>query len=226
MLQQDYILRMIEKFAQLVAKIVGLTKGEDFDSAKEVIAKSTDELVGMTPEEVCQQSELKLVGKMLGGKQTLEGRARCFVLVALLNEAGNLRSRLGDEDRSRQFKLKALNILLAVRNFAEEDVVPDFVPKVDDLVAQLKEDGIPPRTLASLMQHYEFIGVFSRAEDCLYELIEIVPDKRPALHLGAAFYHRLLAKSDIELEDGKLPRVELESGLADLERKYASVPSA
>lgn len=225
MLQQDYILRMIEKFAQLVAKIVGLTNGEDFDSAKEVIAKSTEELVGMTPEEVCQQSELKLVGKLLGGKQTLEGRARCFVLVALLNEAGTVQSRLGEDDRSREFKLKALNILLAVRNFAEEDVVPDFVPKIDDLVSQLKEDGIPPRTLASLMQHYEFVGAFSRAEDCLYELIEIVPDKRPALRLGSAFYHRLLPKSDVELEDGKLPRGEVESGLAELDRKYSSAPA-
>ena len=97
----------------------------------------------------------------------MEGRARCFVLVALLDEAGNVAARTGEHDEFREFKLKALNILLAVKNFADEDVVPDFVPKVDGLIVELKDEGIPPRSLASLMQHHEFIGAFSRAEDSL-----------------------------------------------------------
>ena len=222
MVQRDYILRMIEKFGQLVAKIVNLSKSGDFETARQTIANSTEELVDMSPAEVCQQSELKLVSKMLAGKQPMEGRARCFVLVALLDEAGNVAAKTGEHDEFREFKLKALNILLAVKNFADEDVVPDFVPKVDGLIAELKDEGIPPRTLASLMQHHEFIGAFSRAEDCLYELVEVAPNKQQALQLGFAFYHRLLVKTDEELEDGNLPRSEVESGLTDLEKRYSA----
>ena len=222
MVQRDYILRMIEKFGQLVAKIVNLSKSGDFETARQTIANSTEELVDMSPAEVCQQSELKLVSKMLAGKQPMEGRARCFVLVALLDEAGNVAARTGEHDEFREFKLKALNILLAVKNFADEDVVPDFVPKVDGLIVELKDEGIPPRSLASLMQHHEFIGAFSRAEDSLYELVEVAPNKQQALQLGFAFYHRLLVKTDEELEDGNLPRSEVESGLTDLEKRYST----
>lgn len=220
MIRQDYILRLIEKFGQVLAEIVAHTKAHNLEEAKELIAQTTEELVGLSVDGVCAQSESKLVSLLIAGLPHQEARQRSFMLVTLLNEAADNAGRLDDTDRERALKLKALNLLLAIGQFADEDVVPEYAPRVDDLVGQLGVDELPPRTLVGLAQHYETYGMLAKAEDRLFDLIEVSEHPRPALELANAFFRRQLAKSDEELVRGELPRVEVEAGLAEIEKRY------
>jgi hypothetical protein len=73
-----------------------------------------------------------------------------------------------------------------------------------------------------LMQHYERIGDFARAEDMLFSMIEDQGDNPELLDFGAGFYRRLQRQSNDALIAGNLPRAELDSGLAQiLQRKAA-----
>ena len=223
MIRQDYILRLIEKFGQVLAEIVAHTKAQNLDEAKELIARTTEELVGLSVEAVVAQSESRLVSLLIAGLPHHESRQRSFMLVTLLNEAADNAGRLGDAARGRGLKLKALNLLLAIGQFAGEDVAPEYSPKVEGLVGQLADEALPPRTLVGLVQHYEQYSLLAKAEDRLFDLIDAVEEKRPALELANAFLRRQLAKSDEELVRGELPRAEVEAGLDEVGKRYLAV---
>ena len=87
----------------------------------------------------------------------------------------------------------------------------------------LKDAPLPLSTQARLMQHYERVGAFGKAEDLLFAMLESEPNEPGLLNFGIAFYQRLAGKSDASLNDGNLPRAEVESGLAELDRRNASV---
>jgi hypothetical protein len=67
-----------------------------------------------------------------------------------------------------------------------------------------------------LMQHYERLGEFAKAEDALFSMIEAQPDNLGLLNFGVSFYHRLNDIGDQALTAGNLPRAELQTGLAQL----------
>jgi hypothetical protein len=73
------------------------------------------------------------------------------------------------------------------------------------------------------MQQYEQVGAFGKAEDVLFAMMESEPNEPGLVSFGIAFYQRLAGKSDVSLNDGNLPRTEVESGLAELERRSANV---
>ena len=70
-----------------------------------------------------------------------------------------------------------------------------------------------------LMQHYERLGDFAKAEDALFAMLELQPQNQRALDFGFAFYERLRGQSDAALAAGNLPRTELEAGLGELSRR-------
>ena len=76
--------------------------------------------------------------------------------------------------------------------------------------------GLTDRTAAARTdrQVARRAAVGGRAEDVLFEWADVCePDARERLlPVGKAFYERLLELSDPELEQGNLPRSELESG--------------
>src|SRR6266540_1315786 len=64
----------------------------------------------------------------------------------------------------------------------------------------------------------EALGQYGDAEDVLFEVLDDAPDDTAIDH-GIAFYQRLLAKEDDELNAGNLPRDEVRGALAELLRR-------
>jgi len=94
----------------------------------------------------------------------------------------------------------------------DTDEFPEFVPKAAAFLTCLENSVLPLKTLALLVQHYERLGEFGKAEDALFTMIETEPKHSGLLDFGIAFYHRLQTKSDASLITGNLPRSELEAG--------------
>ncbi|MNC52469.1 hypothetical protein D3C75_1018170 [compost metagenome] len=81
----------------------------------------------------------------------------------------------------------------------------------------LRPYPIPEHTLLLLLDYYTSAGQYALAEDALFELLEqeVSPAGRQA---GEHFYRLLQEVSDDLLEEGRLPRQELEQGLTDMQR--------
>jgi hypothetical protein len=219
MIRRDYILRMIEEFMQVLSRIAFLKQGQLWREANNLMDAEFKRLVGSGAEAISQMSETELLAKLIQGEATQLVHHKTLLVTTLLKEAGDLSLAQARPAESRMCYLKGLNLLLETLAREEPLGVPDFVPKVEGFVNALQDAPLPLNTQARLMQHYERLGEFGKAEDGLFAMLEAEPDDPRLLEFGIAFYHRLKSRSDASLCAGNLPREELNAGLAELEHR-------
>ncbi len=216
MIRRDFLLRMIEEFAQALARIRSSKKGRRWVEACAELDAEFERLIGDSAQAVARLSEVELLARLMQDGPTHVVRDKTLMLTTLLQEAGDVAAAEGRLDESRECYLKALHLLLDVLACGEVLECPEFVPKVEMLKEALQGMALPPRTLAMLMQHHERTGEFAKAENALFAILDAEPDSGEIVEFGVAFYKRTLAQSDSALVEGALPRAEVEEGLKEL----------
>ena len=213
MIRRDYILRMIEEFMHGLSRLRALKQGQRWAEAGDELDAEFKKLIGDGVPSVASLSETDLLARLMQGGPTHLIRDKTLLLATLLTEAGDVATAGNRESEGREYYLKALHLLLDVLARDEVSECPEFVPKVEMLLAALQSTPLPVRTQAMLMQHYERTGEFAKAENALFDMHEAEPDNHAIVEFGIAFFDRLLTHSDATLVGGKLPRVEAEEGL-------------
>ncbi len=221
MIRRDYLLRQIEQFVAMLAKIAGLTKNEQWQEASAATGSEFQRLTGADAGAVLQMSETELLARLIQGEPTLLVESKAFMLATLLKTSGDLLAGQGRPEEGRQYYLKGLHLLLDTVGRNEIGERPDFVPAVEAFLTGLRDAPLPAKTNAMLMRHYERTGEFAKAEDALFGLLDTGPADVERLDFGAAFYRRLLELSDDALAAGNLPRAEVQAGLAELDQRKA-----
>ena len=221
MIRRDFILRQIEQFVAMLAKIAGFTKNEQWQEALTVTAGEFQRLTGMDVQEVVRLSETELLARLIQGEPTHVVESKTFMLATLLKTNGDLIAGQGRLEESRQYYLKGLHLLLDVFGRNEITERPDFVPAVEAFLAGLRDAPLPARTNAMLMCHYERTGEFAKAENALFGMVDAEPASVELLEFGRLFYQRLLGLGDDVLMAGNLPRAEVKAGLAELDARKA-----
>jgi len=221
MIRRDYILRQIEAFVAMLAKVAGLAKDEQWQEASTATAVEFQRLMGMDAAEVLQMSETELLARLIRGEPVHVVEMKGFMLTTLLKSQGDLITGQGRLEEGRQYYMKGLHLLLDT--FGRSEIVerPDFVPAVEAFLTGLRDTPLPTKTSAMLMRHYEQTGEFARAEDTLFGILDAGPDQVEFLDFGRSFYRRLLELSDDALVAGNLPRAEVQAGLAELDQRKA-----
>ena len=216
MIRRDYVLRMIEEFMQALARLRSLKQSQRWAEAGHELDAEFKKLIGEGAESVRRLSETDLLARLMRDGPTHLVRDKTLRLTTLLTEAGAVAAAEQRLEESRGCYLKALHLLLAV--LGRDDVFewPGFVPNVELLREQLRNEPLPLRTLALLMQHHERTGAFAKAEDELFAMLDAEPDNRAIVEFGLAFYQRLSAHADATLIAAGLPRAEVEEGLKQL----------
>jgi uncharacterized protein YuzB (UPF0349 family) len=216
MLRRDFILRMIEEFAQALSRIRSLKKNQRWREASAALDAEFKQLIGDGAQIVARHSETELVTRLMRDGPTHVVRDKTRMLIALLIEAGDIAAAEGREEEGRECYLKALHLLLDVLARGEVFESPEFLPKVELLKEALLGTTLPPRTHTMLMQHHERSGEFAKAENALFAMLDAEPGNDAIVEFGVAFYTRMSAQSDAALADGGLPRGEVEEGLKEL----------
>lgn len=180
-------------------------------------------ITGLDSDSVLRLSETELLAKLIQSDAGQGVREKMLILTTLLKETGDMAVSRDQLEVGHANYLKGLNLLL--NSLARNDIyeVPEFVPKVEEFVVALAESELPVTTGALLMEHYERSGQFAKAEDALYAILEAEPGNLLAVEFGISFYERLQCQSDARLEEGNLPRAEVESGLKELSGRKAAV---
>jgi hypothetical protein len=221
MIRRDYILRQIEQFVAMLAKITGLVKNEQWQEASTMAAGEFQRLAGMDAPEVLRMSETELLARLIQGEPAHVVESKIFMLATLLKANGDLIAGQGRLEESRQYYLKGLHLLL--NTFGRNEIAerPDFVPTVEAFLTGLHDSPLPLKTGAMLMRHYEKTGEFAKAEDTLFGMVDAEPDQVELLDFGRSFYQRLLELSDDALTVGNLPRTEVKAGLTEMNARKA-----
>jgi Family of unknown function (DUF6483) len=219
MIRRDYILRMIEEFFQVLSRIRSLKKDQRFQEADGVTDEQLRKVAGIDAKSALQLSETELLARIIQSEPSQAVREKTLLLSTLLKEAGDLATAQDRTEEGRALYLKGLHLLLETLARSEVFECPEFVPKVEAFVAALGGAPLPLPTQAQLMEHYERNGEFGKAEDALYGMLEAEPDHPGIVSFGIAFYERLQSHSDAKLEEGNLPRPELEAALGELRQR-------
>jgi len=222
MIRRDYILRMIQDFFEVLSRIKALKKGELWGEARGTVDAEFQQLIGAGAEAVAQLSEMELLARLIKGEPTQVVREKTLMLCTLLKEAGDVSTAQDRIEEGRSCYLKGLNLLLDTLTRDDAFDCPEFVPRVELFVESLASP-LPLSTQARLMQHYERIGEFGKAEDALFAMLETDSSNTGLVEFGISFYGRLRSQSDGDLAAGNLPRSELETGLEELRQRRAVV---
>lgn len=200
----------------MLARIRALKKDQRIDDAAALSEEGFKRVTGLDSESLLKLSETELFAKVLQAEPVHAVREKMSFLITLLREAGDLAVVQGREEEGREYYLKGLHLLLGILTRGDAYEVPEFVPKVEEFVSALADSDLPAQTNALLMEHYERTGQFAKAEDALYCILDAEPENGSAVEFGISFYERLQRQNDLRLEEGNLPREELESGLKEL----------
>lgn len=223
MIRRDYLLRQIEEFVAAITKVLGLTKNEQWHDASTLAATQFQALAGASPDELVRMSDTELLAQLIQGEPTSVLENKIFMLATLFKTQGDILAGEGKVEEGQPYYLKGLHLLLDT--FASNEMArrPDYLPTVDAFLLGLGDAPLPFTTNTMLMRYYEQTGEFAKAEDALFAMLETEPSNAELLNFGITFYQRLLQKNDDTLAAGNLPREEVKSGLAELEKRKAGI---
>ena len=215
MLEKDYIMRIIHQFARFLARVLLRINNEELKEARMDMQTASERFLGMQLDMILSLNNQGLIEMLsIGGELDVEKSyiaAQLFFCEAKVRDADN---RTG----AKGICLRSLDLLL--KSFPRMDKVlkREATSAIEQILSMLKNEHLPVDMYEELILYYEHRGEYSKAEDCLFELIESGFEK--ALKIGESFYERLMKKTDRELERGNLPRSEVEEGLLDLRGKF------
>lgn len=216
-LKDDLLLRTVEQIARSLARLSGRVR--DAEAATEVrgqLESAYRDHLGIAGGTLRSLSTDQLLD-VLSAAGALDGD-RTFVVAALLELDAEIPEP--DESRSAALRMRALEL------YAEAGIVRvgqvDLPERVQRVRSALRDYQLPSSAFARLMRYLEADGRLAEAEDLLFEWLEDAGATRFVVAEGRAFYERLLARDDAELEAGRLPRGEVREGIAAFESTCAA----
>ena len=218
MIRRDYILRMLQEFLELLSRLRSLKRDQRWTEADALLEEEVRRLLGTNAQSVLALSETELLARLIQSEPSQAVREKMWLVTTLLKEAGDVAGGSGDAEKSHAFYLKGLHLLLQALAEGDSADFPDFVPRVELFVSALDGPPLPLETQARLMRYYESTGQYAKAEDRLFAMLETEPAHPGLSQLGIGFYQRLQGQSDRQLNEGGLPRDEVDAGLAELRR--------
>lgn len=214
MIQQDYILRLVEQMTRVLAQVLFFKGAKQVDDAKDLLDE-VGKLLGLADRHalIHQPPSALLALSTHGGR--LHGDF-LNTLADLLVEAG----LLAPQDSTEQHRAftNALHLYLMFPADPEAPLPMDLNQKIDFTLARLGDQGLPATVYPLLHAHFERRGAFAKAEDYLYHWAALAPVQ--ARQAGAGYYERLLALPDTLLTAGRLPRAEVLEGQATWNQHY------
>ncbi len=216
MIKNDYILRLVEQFFQILRRIVNYRAEKRYEEALALVRQGYRSFLGADADFMDRHSADELLDMMDSGLLNAE---QLIMAAKLLKEEAELLELLEVPLEARSRRLKSLTLFLAVFFGPGCDRLGIFFEDVEPLSDDLLKEGLPSNLMRRLPEFYEQRGRFAKAEDTLFTYLENQPDDREKIDEGIAIYERLLAKTDPELEAGGLPRDEIVETLRELRER-------
>lgn len=211
MIERDYFMRMISILTQMIARILFLKNKMEFPKALQDIQTTSKTLLGVDGSLMRQLSPEQIM--QLFGSDLTVAVPKSYVAAILFKEEAEVRSLMGEEDEPARLYLRSLTLLLDVYEWAKEPIEPDHPKAIEDVLAKLHGFVLPVELLGKLFHYRELRGQYDKAENVLYDILEVRPEFKTE---GILFYKRLLEKKDEELSQGGLPREEVVQGMEEL----------
>lgn len=112
--RRDYIMRLIEQFAQVLGRLLGLRKAGKLDEAQELINATADELLGSS-RSMIEKVEAATAASLLGMRE------KVVMYAALTAEEAEIVALKGDARKAQARRRRALELYLEASRLGELD---------------------------------------------------------------------------------------------------------
>jgi tetratricopeptide (TPR) repeat protein len=214
MYQRDYLMRQIEQAARVLAAIMKKALGGEVDQALTMFDQAYQPLLGVSQRVVSTLTDEQLISLLTSGSMP-DLRRVASVLEVVKSEA-DVHAQAGHEQAAAVRYRRALSLAGYLAGRSSELLDTELAGEVVERTGGMALD---PGQRLGLARVLESLGRYADAEDVLFEAIDDLPADTGLVDAGIAFYQRLLALEDADLETGGLPRDEVRSGLAELLRR-------
>jgi len=214
MIERDYLMRMIQMLAQVLARILFLKNKREYPESIAEIQKASKKILGIEIDVLGRLSDVQMID-LLSLDASL-GIPKCYAAGMLLKENAEILSATQGAAEGRDSYIKALSLLTesGIRNKGPFDPAHDKA--IDFIAEKLRGSEVPVHTLKKLFCYYELVREYGKAAIILLSVVE----KEPSfVKEGTRFYKSLTEKTNKELEDGDFSREEIEAGLKRINRQ-------
>lgn len=219
MIQDDYLLRLIARFAEGMARIAAHKKQGDFTNAHDEAGEILNDVFGLQPMFFQTLSEYELQSALRAGK--VFNAQKALMMGELLSEHAETMQKSGSEEQEYvPLLITALSVYIEALMDTRELRTDEHIQTISLIRETLDDYDLPACVLENLLDYHQTLGQFSDAENVLYELLEA--DKERGIQKGRGFYEGLLSLTDEDLDAGDLPRCEVEEGLNMVEERSNS----
>src|SRR5260221_639402 len=208
MIRRDYFLRMVQELTQALTRILFLKKAQEYPKAVDEIENALTRFWNLTQDQIktfsleqwieqCRQEEGPMGEKLAA-------------LAELFREQDELYALQMNLPESQRTGALSLGLYLEAVVSPGTVISVDLLDKIEQLIERTSTAGLPAAVWARLLSYYETRGMLAKAEDALFDWLDT--GDADAAAAGLAFYARVAAKDNRELEAGGLPRDEIEKG--------------
>ena len=214
MYTQDFIKRMLNQLVAALQMIIGLKAAGQYGQALQAIDQALEQLLGLKADLIKRLDDQTILNSLAQNRNL--DTDRLLILADLFKEEGDILAALKRPNESFSSHLRAVNFYIEVALSVGPEELPDPDEKLLDLFHHMEKFQLPPQTLYGLFAYFEKSGRFARAASILGRLADDPSLREEAQQEFQEYYHRLLEKSDADLERGDFPRAEIERRLASL----------
>jgi hypothetical protein len=212
MIQQDYILRLIEMIAALIARILFHKDAKALILARQTLIEGCSSILGLDYLIVRRLSTEALLDLL--STEGIPNPGKCLVVAEVMNQDAGLLDEESRPAEANVLRVRSVTFYLEALHALKDDQQSKYVAKIESVLAKLNDHCIPSSLLRKVLRFFERTGSFAKGEDFLFKAVHA--GARGSIEEGVAFYEALLKKDDHALSLGNLPRQEVEEGLQEL----------
>lgn len=229
MFRKDYLLRMMEEMTEAIGKVFTLKQQRKHTEALSELDELLRRQFGLNlsllnslpAEDVIEMFRFRgviEVDNLQQAARLIEEEAYIYNEKSIV-EGIDDHEKMESEDEALIRLMRSLHFYLYALNHGANPKLLDAPERVEGILEQTKAYELPARTEKQLALYREQQGRYDQAENSWYRLLQ-VDDSHPIHYRGEvqAFYERLRQLEDEQLQQGGLPREEVEEGLAELNR--------
>jgi len=219
MIQQDYIMRMIEQLVQVLAKLLFNKEAKNYDEALKEIENASKSIVGLDFKLLEELSAYDIKSLLALTKNDSTVNVKLIIIAKLIKEKTEiLKLTSPDNPNFISNYQKAISLYLdgILNNKNIEIDLSRFYQDVKEL-ENILEGEINSDTRIKFFKFYEHLGEYTKAENELFKLREMnYPDIEK---VGARFFKKLEKLSEDDLQKGNFSKEDVAQGIKDFTQK-------
>lgn len=217
MIEQDYIMRMIDQLIKVLAKIFFNKEIGDYPAALKEIDSALTGITGLDYNFLSSLTDQDIISLIKISEDNEMTGMKCFVMGKLLKERAGARemgNNINTEIHNEYEKALSLYLEGILSNKNIVNLFSDYFTDIETIVDKINNEDLRPEIRFKLFKFYELAGKYDKTENELFLLkkIRYIDIENEALN----FYKRLETLTEEELRKGNFSKEEVKQGLDEL----------